>query len=650
MTPVAPPVIRVTDENLPSIACDVRFSATASGEGSARWLKAKGLWFAGIDRSTPFDSATWSASEIQRSWDKTGIAAGQTQLATWTFYAGAPFTTSVEFHYQSVYGAEVGDEKTATVEFTCGPAPSADSPDPTVTALAAGPLSDALEPSDTLTVEYAATSPAGIWQTAVVLSGPCEVRQSFAERLQTSVTRSTRIPIPPECRLGVPLVVTVFAQDAGLRTGARVLQTHVALVDATPPTISALFFPPGGYGILNDLTGTFFGGDSIQVSAFPSDNHELRELVWEVLPEGTGIADSLALSGAGASPTIFFHLPLALSGPIQLSLHARDAMGLESNSITTTAGAIHVYPSIARPTKSAVVDGVTWDLIADARRGLVYLMQPNAHRIAVLSLSTMTVTGTILLPAYPDDFDISAGGDTLVIVLPAEHALGVVDLRETPWQTKLIPLTLLDSATNQHPEYVRTLSNGKAFVSVLGSVLSASVLIEVDLATGAQRVRTDAGDGGYVGGSGIARSLDHTVAVVNGGDSYFQRYDVASDHFGPRMSANNTSTLVVDATGRRIAVGFDIYDESLQHLRRVSSPLRVGDVVPTALSADGAVFYEMLYSTGLVRASVSDGALLDRTRNPIGAAQMSISDDGTLIVTATPTFEYPSKISAIDLR
>ena len=325
-------------------------------------------------------------------------------------------------------------------------------------------------------------------------------------------------------------------------------------------------------------------------------------------------------------------------------------MGLESDAITTTAGATHVYPSIARPTKTAAVDGVTWDLIANARRGLVYLMQPNAWRIAVLSLSTMTVTGTIPLPAYPEEFDISAGGDALVLALPAEHALGVVDLRATPWKTKLIPLMLLHPATKQRPAHIRTLSNGKAFVSLAGSVPSTSVLIEVDPATGAQRVRADAGDCGYVGGSGIARSLDHSVAVVNGGDTYFRRYDVASDHFGPRMPATYTSLVVVDATGRHIAVGFDIYDESLQHLRRVSSPLPPGYVVPTALSADGAVLYQMLSGTGLVRSRVSDGALLDRTRNPISAMQMRISDDGTLIVMATPTYQNPSKISTINLR
>ena len=651
VTRVDPPVILVTDDTLPSIACDVQFSATASGEGSAKWLDAKGLWYAGVDRSAPFDSSVWSASEIQRSWDKAGIGAGQTQQATWTFYAGAPFTTSIQFNYQPMDGGVAGDEKTATVEFTCGPTPSTDTPDPAITALATGPVTDALEPSDTLTVEFSATSPAGIWQTAVVLSGPCDAYRLFAERLQTSVTRSARLAIPPECQLGVPLVVTVIAQDAGLRTGGRVLQTHVSLVDETPPTLSALYFPPAGTGIPNYQSGIFYGGDSITIWPSAADNHELSELFWEILPEGVAPDDSLQLTGARATPTILVPLPLEASGSIQIRLHARDAAGLESGAISTSPDAIRVYPTVDRPTARTSVDGQTFGAIADTKRGVVYLLQSNAHRISVLSLATMTVTRAIAMPSYPTEFDITPAGDSLVVVLPEDGALAIVDLQQSSSQPTLIPLTLLDTATDQQPQHLRTLSNGKVFVSLRGSVPSAFVLIEVDLATGAQRIRSDAGDGGQVGGGYLARSLDHSVIVVNGGPTFFQRYDVASDGFGTRRSASVYDlTPVVDATGRYVAVGLDLYDESLQHLRRATSPIPPPSTIPTALSPDGQILYQLLSGTGLLRSRVSDGSLVDRTRNPIGGLQLWISDDGSLIVTVGDPFENPSYISTIDMR
>jgi hypothetical protein len=650
VTRVDPPVI-LGDDSQPRIACDVEFSATASGgDGSAKWLDAKGLWNAGIDRSTPFDSATWSAKEIQTSWDETGIGPGQTQRATWTFYAGAPFTTSLEFRYQPVNGGVAGDEETATVEFTCGPAPSAGTPDPTVTTLATGPMPDVLEPSDTLTVEYAAASPAGLWQTAVVLSGPCEVHQLFAERLQPNVNRSTRIPIPPECELGVPLVVTVIAEDAGLRTSGRVLRTNAVLVDETPPALSALYFPPAGTGIPAYSSGYFFGGDSIPIWPLAADNHALNELSWEVLPEEVGLNGSLPLAGSRASPTILVHLPLEASGAIQIRLRARDAVGLESEAISTAPGAIHVYPTLDRPTASARVDGQTYGAIADTKRGVVYLLQSNAHRIAVLSLATMTVAGTIPLPAsnFATGFDNTASGDSLVVVLPATGALGVIDLRESSPQTTVIPLELLDPDKKQVPSQVRVLSNGKAFVTLEGLGESAFQLIDVDLATGEQHLRTDAGNGGQIIAA-MGRSLDHKVLVVNGGAGAFQRYDIATDHFGPGRSPKAGGLPVLDATGQYVAVGFDIYDESLQYLRGVDSPV-LPATVPTVLSPDGQMLYQLLSGTGVLRSRVSDGIIVDRAHNPIRGLQLWISDDGTLIVTAGFDDENPSNISTIDMR
>lgn len=640
------PVVGTTEDSFPTMACEVEFRASASGDGSAEWLGAKALWFAGTDRSTPLDSSMVSSSEVRTAWQKNGIAAGEKQYSVWTFTYGAPFTASVEYSYKPAGG----DEKTAVVEFSCGPTTDAGTPDPSITELAATAVAGELEPGDTLTVDYTATSPTGIWQTAVALSGPCEVQQLFAEHLETSLTRSTRIPLPAECQLGVPINVTVFARDAGLQTGARVLHTNVSLVDETPPSIAPLFLPSMG-SALGDLAGVFFGGDSISVAFQAWDNHALQSLHWEVLPADMATGGTLEVTGASASPTVHIPLPSDASGSVQLRLYARDAAGLTSDVITTSAGAAHVYPTVERATAWGDVDGSTWDVVVDTRRGVAYLLQPNQGRISILSLSTMTVTGSIRMPSFAPDFDMSAGGDSLVVVLPVDHALGVVDLRQASPEPTLIPLTLLDPTLDQHPAHVRTLSNGKAFVSLAGSMPTAYLLMEVDLATGTQTIRADAGESGYVGGGELGRSLDHSVVVVNGGPTYFQRYDVATDHFGARKSASvNDVTPVLDATGRYVAVGLDLYDQSLEHLRRVSSPVLPGGVIPTALSADGEVLHQMLSSTGLIRSRVSDGAILDRTLNPIGALEMRISDDGTVLVTTVEITDNSSKVSTIDIR
>lgn len=640
------PVIDTTDDGFPIMICEVEFRADASGAGSAEWLGAKALWYAGTDRTTPLDSSVVSASEVRAAWQKTGIAAGETQFSVWTFTYGAPFTASVEYSYKP----EGDDAKEAVVEFDCGPTTDPAAPEPSITELTAAAVADELEPGDTLTVDYTVTSPTGIWQTAVALSGPCEVQQLFAEHLETSLTRSARIPLPAECRLDVPIDVAVFARDGGLQTGVRVLRTDVLLVDKTPPTIAPLFPPSTGSGS-SDLTGAFFGGDSISLTFQAWDNHALQSLHWEVLPPGMAADGVFEVTGTSASPTIRIPLPLDASGQIQLRLYARDAAGLTSDLVTTTAGAAHVYPSVERATAWADIDGSTWDAIADTRRGVAYLLQPNQGRISILSLSTMSITGSITLPSFAPDFDMTAGGDSLITVLPVDHALGVVDLRQASPEPTLIPLTLLDPALDQHPERVRTLSNGKIFVALAGSMPTANVLMEVDPATGTQTIRTDAGESGYVGTGLLGRSLDHSVVVVNGGYTYFQRYDVATDHFGARRSASAYDVSpVLDATGRYVAVGPDVYDQSLEHLRGVSSPLLPGGVISTALSADGEILYQLLPTKGLIRSRVSDGAIVDRTINPISALEMRISDDGKVLVTTVEISDNSSKVSTMDIR
>jgi hypothetical protein len=641
-----PPILGETEDGTATIKCDVYFRAVATGDGRATWMDAKVHWYAGTDRSTPVDSLTLGAADIRSAWGSGAIGAGQTQDAQWTFTGGAPFHVAMEYQYKPANS----DVQSATAEFTCGSAVAAGTPAPVVTELTLQSVPDRPEPTDTLTITYTATSTAGLWQTAVFLSGPCDVQRLFAEKLEPTVTRSVAIVLPPECELGVTLKVAVAAVDGGLQVGSRSLTTNLSLVDETPPSITARFFSPGSPE-LNDLSGIFFGGDSVQMTLFAVDNHQLSELRWEVLPTGSGLDGSLGVGSQHAEPTIFVHLEPQTSGPIQLRVYARDAVGLVSNTITTTAGATVVYPSVDLPTSSAAVEDQTWDAIPDTKRGLVYLLQPAQRRILALSMTTMSVTETIPLSSLPHAFDISAGGDSLIVSLPDERALGVVDLRESTWHSTLVPITVLDPAEDQRPSDVLALSNGRVFIAATNPSGYSNVLIEADLATGVQRVRNDAGVSGNINGNVMGRSLDHSIVVLNCGPDFFQRYDVATDRFGERKSASSYVPPVLDATGTRVAVGVDVYDGSLQFLRPISTPLPPsGAVIPTVLSADGEVLYQLFARRGVVRSRVSDGAILDRVSNGIRADQIRISDDGTVLVTFA-RFDGPAGgVSTIQLR
>jgi hypothetical protein len=641
------PVVRTVPDSGPSLVCSADVRAVATGTGQASWSDATIRLFGGIDGSVFFDSAVVSSQEVRSAWGKPEIAAGESQTARWSVFATIPFKAVVQHHYR----IEQGGQGTAEFTVDCGPMVPAGTPAPSITALAVHQGAGDLEPGGTLSIDYAASSTVGLWQTAVTLSGPCEVQRFLADSLEKSVTRTVRIPLPAGCQLGVPITVTVTAKGAGLQTGTRALATGMMLVDTTPPRITPLFFPSDGGSATTELSGDFFAGDSIHLMFNAFDNHALRALVWEFLP--AGVTDSLVVAETSTLSTMGIFIPSGVTGPVQLRLSARDAAGLTSNVVTSPAtGSVLVHPTIERPTKWTTVSGEIRDVAIDTRRGLVYLMQSNQRRLAVLSLATMTVTETATMPDYPSHLDLSASGDSLILLLPVRAALGVIDLRQPSLQPSLVRLAGFDPTVDQSLAQMSVAANGKVFVTMRDAVSGGIVILEVDLATGGQRIRTDAGVDGAVGGGRIARSLDHSILVTSAGPAAgMQQYSAGTDSFGPpRQLHPGAFNLSVDATGRRTADGLNIYDDSLQFLRTVRYPGAPGGLPPTAISAAGDAVYEVFWPDGIVRASVDDGMLLDRTPNPIRADFMRVSDDGTLLVTVESEFGATSKLSVIDLR
>jgi hypothetical protein len=520
-----PFVTTVSDSEI-TVECGVHLRAVATGSGRATWLDATFEFFVGRSRLTPVDSVLITESDIRSSWGAAEIAAGQAQESGWTVQAAIPFAAAIEYRYQ----LETGRRGTTRVEFTCGPEVPPSARPPTITSLTVQVPPGGLEPQDTLAVEYAATSEIGLWQTLVRLAGPCQVERVFAENLAHSVTRTVVLPIPADCRLGVPIDVTVSARDAALLETSRRSPTRPVLVDLTPPTVDPMLFPPAG-GSTQLFSGDYFVGDSIYFIFMASDNHALRALVWEVWP--AGFRDSLVVTGANAAPWLKIPIRSEWTGPIELRLYARDVVGLTSEVFHSPPDSLRVHPTVQRSTAWTSVDGEVREIAIDTRRGAIYLMQWHPGRIAVFETTTMRVTQTVLLPSNPTDIDLTPGGDSLVVALPVERALGVFDLRAAPLTLDSRPLSLLDTTRNQYPWRLRVAANGKALVPLAGSVPSTYTLLEVDLGTGAERLRTDAGDGGFVSGGPLGRSHDHSMLVLNGGPGRFQRYDAGTDAFGP---------------------------------------------------------------------------------------------------------------------
>jgi hypothetical protein len=130
--------------------------------------------------------------------------------------------------------------------------------------------------------------------------------------------------------------------------------------------------------------------------------------------------------------------------------------------------------------------------------------------------------------------------------------MGVIDLLAESRQVTVLPLSALDTTLDQHPVFARAMANGKVFLRLGGST------------------RRDGPCWRSISPAALRPS--GPVLVVHGGPSEFQRYETATNGFGPLESAApHYLRPSVDGDGSVLALGLDLYDESLQFLREVES-------------------------------------------------------------------------------
>jgi len=647
VTSVVGPRLEIDNDGLATATCDLHLRAVASGDGIATWGNATIYWFIGKDRSTPVDSAPIPASIVQSAWGGANIAADTARNALWRITAGIPFGAAIDYQYRP---AGQSQARTASVSFTCGPTPPLTATPPVVTSLTVRTSDPAVEPGDTVIVDFSATSQVGLWYSLSRLSGPCSVEVLSAEALANSVSRSIRLPLPSDCALGVPATVSVHLLDIGLEERERTQPTGWSLTDVTPPTISVIFFPPLG-SATTEIAGDYYGDQDIAVDFHAGDNHALDALVWEVSP--VGVRDSVLVSGDGASIRVPLRARSEWAGTlVELQFFARDAAGLTSEVVRSAPGAIRIYPTVERTVTSTTIEREVTSLVIDERRGLVYVLQAIPQRITALSVATLAVSGTIPLPSEPADFDLTASGDSLLVTLPAAGALAVVDLLPATPQTTIVQLTTLDPTVDQQPRFVRVLADGRAFVTLFGTAPEALTLLEVALSTGGERLRIDAGEGGYVGSAALARSFDRRAAALNGGPDLLQSYDVVADAFGPRRTPMQYLLGLrpsLDGVGRFAALHLDLYDGSLAYVRSAESYFGGNSVVPSALAPEGEDLYAVL-GEWVMRWRVSSGERVDRSPNPVMANGIEVSPDGTFLITFESIGTGTSRVSRMDLR
>lgn len=401
------------------------------------------------------------------------------------------------------------------------------------------------------------------------------------------------------------------------------IEAGYATTDATPPTLSVSL----------SLQPVYFVGDTIRGTFSAVDNVQLRWLYWELQP--AGIRDSGTVYGTSMYGDIGLRVPAPWIGENTLSFWAVDASGLESDTARTALLAIRALPTITRPTATATVPGEPRGALIDEKRGRVYLLQGNPDGIAFLDASSLAITTTLPLPIQGQDFDFTPGGDSLVVTLAGAAALGVIDLQSATPQLTLLPLPAVDT-TRHLPLHVRTVANGRALVHLSGRVPNTDALLEVDLAGGGQRLRTDAGSAGFVGFGLLESTRDRSALILSGGVDLFQRYESSTDTFGPLRTSTVVGPPAVDASGSHVVVGMDLYDATLMYLRSIEP----SDPRPVALGPAADYVYSSAPDNTVWRTRVTDGKLQDRFRIPIYADRLFVSPGGALLVATLPDYGY----------
>ena len=603
----------------PGIGCDASIRSFAVG--ALRWKGATVSYFQGRDRTVPVEQVEVPETQVQEWWGGPDVRAQDTLALR--FDAGAPFGVKLDFRY-TVPGAE--QQQTASVRFDCGSTLSPGTPTPTLTQLTVTPATGEVQAGDVVRVSYRMEGAAPLWLTTVQLLGACDERRNFPERGERAVAeRTVDIAVPVACAGAESLSVRVLGWDVGLGEVSRVGAT-LTMVDHTPPVVTGMGFRP----ITGASTtgGDFFAGDSLRVQVSARDNQGIATLGWEVLPHGH--RDSLRIDSYTVNQRqIAIPVPAEWVGTVQLRLFVRDAAGLTSEAVTSAPDSIRIHPTVARQTTSWQSNAWINEAIWDEAHERIYALQAGPNQIAVLSASSFEVQQTIPLPDLVGDLDVTPNGDTLLVLVANRQSVGVVDL------TGSIPSIEWHPVLGAHALMkVQALGGGRAFVQANFQEAPSWRLLEMDLATGAIRMRSDV-DESVLGALQFGRSSDYGVHVLNG--YRMQRYDAVRDEFSPAITGGLLNAVPsVDTAGKRIAMGMALYDGVLHPLR--PSPMLSGQDPLTMISPDGtALFHIMNDPYGLVQTRALDGAFVDRTPLTGGARSIQISRDGSTLFVAQIT-------------
>jgi hypothetical protein len=502
------------------------------------------------------------------------------------------------------------------------------------------------EPGDSVLVRYTARDNAGVDRVVLTVTGAFSLADSLPAG-GPEADGEFRLRIPSTAEFGSVAELAVHAVDgAGLRSEAW--SAALEVVDLTPPTVQG-----------HVLNGTYqvpvVPGDTVRMVMSAADNHRLTWIGYRV-GDPLLAQDSVAVTGSAAELHLDVVAEREWAGTRPVVHFARDSTG----NLATTAYAqeVRVVDAARRPTRSVDLLLGIQSMIHDTRRDRLLLLA--SERILVLPLGTLQWGAPVELPALVHgNLALTAGGDSLLVPLgPYSLDIGLVDLAAGS-PIERIPVTA-DSTLGWPGSVAATRSDRVLIGPNPGTIFSG--LLELDLSTGEQRRRMDAGFGGE-----LAPALLYPVAGgrkvlalwYQGPGWTGQLYGDDADRFGEpvHLGLPEGSTpdggVSVSAAGDRILVGGILLDDQLQRLAAFDYPSSPGfpaSVVSSALARDGGFAYFVVgiegTSLGLLQTvRIADGVLVESALLPASGGRLLLLDDGRRLVVRAS-----SAVHVIDLH
>jgi hypothetical protein len=299
-------------------------------------------------------------------------------------------------------------------------------------------------------------------------------------------------------------------------------------------------------------------------------------------------------------------------------------------------------PDLSIKEGSVSLEAPAQDLAYDAKRNLLYLAEPSFSQIGILSLASLQFETPIPTgPNRPTGLDLSVSQDSLIVSLPEGKAIGVINLATSSRTFDTLRLTI-DNFLNRRPDILRVMTGGRVFIAVTfdGSGFGGQV-VEYDLATRTQRLRTDVGVNQSVTElTRLARSADRQrlLLLIDGSccPLWGFVYNAQTDQWSSRFDTVNrfSPSVATNTDGSRFLIGGTLFSGTLTFLQTYS-PTGYTDG-PTALASDGVTGF-FATPDGVLQVGLADG-ITTRTMQTSGApVQLFVLPNGKALVVLTGT-------------